>query len=161
MTKMPDQNEFGDTATANVAPQNGSDTAHIWRSKLIDKFAQCERELRLIYGAETSVYVPLKQLAITISKRIASASHPAKQNVKLDGLITQLLPLIELRGEIAHAQLMEPDGLEARDVLLAPVVGHSQYYSKIIYITSEQRREAYSTISRIANQLQQRRLSLA
>jgi hypothetical protein len=83
-------------------------TAHVFRSKLLDKFAQIEASVLAYLLANQSklgAAAPLGQKMTALRKYIDDGIMPAKPSKKLAALLTKLAPLAQLRSSIVHAAI--------------------------------------------------------
>jgi hypothetical protein len=85
-------------------------SAHVFRSKLLDKFAQIEGYVLDYLTANQSklaAAASLGQKTTALRKCIDKGVMPAKTGKKLAALMTKLAPLAQLRSSIVHS-IIEP-----------------------------------------------------
>jgi hypothetical protein len=121
---------------------------HLWRSKFIDKCAKCEREIRRLSNVSNDGRAFLKAMT---EKLLMDSTDD--ENQALTKHLTQLLPLVDLRGEIAHSELLrvEADTQNAA-VFQNANFSHAQF-EKHLVISAEQRRSALQIAGSVAGQL--------
>lgn len=87
------------TLEPSASSINGIDQIHIWRSKFLDYSARIETRLRLLHNfrsPKSDNFLQFKSLATTVKAENSSC-------LKLAETIDELMPLIELRAELAHS----------------------------------------------------------
>ena len=135
------------------------DKAHIWRSKFIDQASKCEGDLRLIYAAtHPDAKIPsFKAMAETLS---ATTSLNDAQNKRLAKLCKALLPLIDLRANVAHSEI----GIATIDdepmITLANANGRLNQGKLYLALSDEERTASHKEMSTLANQLNQFRATM-
>jgi hypothetical protein len=121
---------------------------HLWRSKFFDKASRCERELRRLLALPANDKSHFKVMA---EKLIATKKDEKKS--ALPRLVDELIPLIELRAELAHSHFVGFSGTESTDAMFENASFSHIHFSKYTVLTNEQRNQAYGRLSWIAGQL--------
>lgn len=139
-------------AFAAVKPMTDVDVMHIWRSKFIDKASKCETEIRRIAVTATEKKMPFKALA---EKILADRSkmETAKKSEPIVKLLDELIPLIELRAELAHSQIVHEKHNTNGFLFLRNAQSSHKHFEKIVSLTAEHRKIAYDRLSAIAGQI--------
>lgn len=141
---------------SKIIPASSLDDAgqwHIWRSKFFDKAAKCEGELRRVSGSPADAKMHFKAMAEKIlSTNRAAKSKPDKNEVLIK-LLEELIPLIELRAELAHSHFVCATGLETGVAMLKNANFSHVHYDKLTVLTGEQRKKAYDRLASITGQL--------
>lgn len=141
------------------AGENPKDTAHIWRSRYFDQSARCEARLRKI--------IELKRPRDQVPHQFKAVALAVKQigledtnDEKLAVVVDELLPLIELRAQLAHSvmRLMTIDGNQY--VTFANADGDQEYGQKVVMLTIDQRNNALKKLSNISERLKRIRNSV-
>ena len=91
--------EMTKITAANAADEE--ERVHIWRSKFFDKASKCERELRRILDLPNNDKSHFK----TMAEKILNDDKNKKKS-PLTKLVNELIPLIELRAELAHSHFV-------------------------------------------------------
>jgi hypothetical protein len=139
---------------------NPKDEAHIWRSRYFDQSARCEARLRKI--------VELKRPKDQVPHQFKAVALTAKQigledtnDEKLAIAVDELMPLIELRAQLAHSvmRLMTIDGNQL--VTFANAGGDQEYGQKVVMLTIDQRSNALKKLSNISERLKRIRNSFS
>jgi hypothetical protein len=135
------------------------DKAHIWRSKFIDQASKCEAELRLIYGkTHPAAKVPAFK---TMAETICTATMLTDgQNKRLAKLCQSLLPLIELRANVAHSEIGIAHIEEQQMITLANANGRLSHGRLFLALSDAEQKSAQKEMASLANQLSQFRSSL-
>ena len=94
--------------TGNIMDELGQ--LHIWRSKFFDKAAKCERELRRLSLSPATDKTHFKVMAEKIL-----TTKSAKEKI-LVNLVEELIPLIDLRAELAHSHFVGFTNTDTRNV---------------------------------------------
>lgn len=131
------------------------DYAHIWRSKFIDMSAKCEGQLRRILEISANSPAQYRQMAKAVLKEVEDKAKPTKQDKQLAKICAELLPLIDLRAEIAHSQLSHFTSDNEHYSGWANAKQSHSHFSKMTLLTKEQQDSAYVKLASIANQLSQ------
>lgn len=121
---------------------------HIWRSKFFDKASKCERELRRILELPNNDKSHFK----TMAEKILTEEKNKKKS-PLTNLVDELIPLIELRAELAHSHFVGLDAGNNNDALFDNACLTHVHFRKLMAISAEQRANTYSRLSWIAGQL--------
>ncbi|MBK8373876.1 hypothetical protein [Sphingorhabdus sp.] len=137
---------------AAVEPLNDVDAMHIWRSKFVDKASKCETEIRRIAVAVGDKKMPFKALAekILADRRKIESGKKSEPIVKL---LEELVPLIELRAELVHSQIVNEKHSKNGFLFLSNAQGSHAHFDRIVSLTAEQRKIAYDRIATIAGQM--------
>ena len=139
-------------AFAAVEPINDVDAMHIWRSKFIDKASKCEAEIRRIAVSDSDKKLPFKALAEKILAERAK-TESGKKSEPLVKLLEELIPLIELRAELAHSQIVNEKHNANGFLFLRNAQSSHKHFDKIVSLTAEHRKIAYDRLSSIAGQM--------
>lgn len=126
---------------------------HIWRSKFFDKAAKCESELRRLSDSPADAKMHFKAMAEKILSTSRAAKTKPEKNEVLIKLLEELIPLIELRAELAHSHFVCATGLETGVAMLKNANFSHIHYDKLTVLTGEQRKKAYDRLASIAGQL--------
>jgi hypothetical protein len=143
---------------SKIIPANGLDDAgqwHIWRSKYFDKAAKCEGELKRLSGSPTDAKMHFKAMAEKILSTNKSGKTKSEKNETLIKLLDELIPLIELRAELAHSHFVRATGQESGLAMLKNANFSHVHFDKLTVLSSDQRRKAYDRLASIAGQLAQ------
>jgi hypothetical protein len=120
---------------------------HVWRSKFFDKAAKCERELRRISLSPATDKTHFKVMA----EKILTANK-AKDKI-LTKLIEELIPLIELRAELAHSDFFGFVVTDTRHAMFQNACFSHTHFEKLTVLSDDQRKKAYDRLASIAGQL--------
>ena len=131
---------------------NDTDAMHLWRSKFIDKASKCEGEIRRIASKPADKKMPFKALAEKIlAERIMLEA--GKKSEPLVKLLEELLPLIDLRAELAHSQIVSESRGATGYLFLRNAQSSHKHFEKIVSLTLDHRKVAYDRMSSIAGQI--------
>jgi hypothetical protein len=120
---------------------------HIWRSKFFDKAAKCERELRRLSLAPPNDKTHFKVMA----EKILTANKA--KNKTLSSLVEELIPLIDLRAELAHSHFVGFANTDTRHAMFQNACFSHIHFEKVTVLSDEQRKKAYDRMASIAGQL--------
>ena len=123
--------EMTKITAANSADEE--ERIHIWRSKFFDKASKCERELRRILDLPND--------------------DKNKKKSPLTKLVNELIPLIELRAELAHSHFVGFGAGSENSALFDNACLTHPHFRKLMAISEEQRVKTYQRLSWIAGQL--------
>ena len=141
----------------SISPNGNSheslDLLHIWRSKFLDKSAKCERDLKRLTLSSTDAKLPYKALAEKVLATQQAGKTKAEKNESLIKLLQELLPIIELRAELAHSQLVNTSFADADFAMFQNANCSHPHFDKITVLSSEQRKKVYGRLAWIAGQL--------
>ncbi len=157
---------MNEMSSSFAAPQEVTDTpasftiddAHIFRSKLIDKFAQVETWMNCKFGKlspDIGGKRPLGQKLDAIRKLAEQAEPKLKNPARILKLLDQLQPYADLRGELAHSTLSMLNTEQQGTVLIyknANDAGHSTV-KKSGRLTSGQMKHYLNRTEQICDQL--------
>ncbi len=132
-----------------------TDQCHIWRSKFIDKASKCETELKRLSANQQDAKLHFKGMAEKILAKNEAGKTKADKNEFLIRLLEELIPLIELRAEIAHSQLLSVSATSAELAMFQNANCMHTHFDKLTVLSAEQRKRAYDRLSSIAGQLAQ------
>ena len=121
---------------------------HIWRSKFFDKASKCERELRRILALPANDKTHFKMMA----EKLLTSKKPDK-NTPLAKLVEELIPLIELRAELAHSHFVGFGRDQATVAFFENACFTHVHFKKLTVLSEDQRKKAYDRLSSIAGQL--------
>lgn len=141
---------------SKIVPSSSSDDAnqwHIWRSKFFDKSSKCEGELRRLSGSSADAKMHFKAMAEKILSTDRSGKTKSEINEVLIKLLEELIPLIELRAELAHSHFVCTTGHDAGVAMLKNANFSHIHYDKLTVLTGEQRKKTYDRLASIAGQL--------
>lgn len=138
--------EMTKITAANAADED--ERIHIWRSKFFDKASKCERELRRILNLPNNDKSHFK----TIAEKILTDDKNKKKS-PLTKLINELIPLIELRAELAHSHFVGFGAGNENSALFDNACLTHPHFRKLMAISEEQRVKTYQRLSWIAGQL--------
>ncbi len=127
---------------------------HLWRSKFFDKASRCERELRRLLALPANDKSHFKVMA----ERLMATKKDDKK-CALYKLVDELIPLIELRAELAHSHFVCFSGTESTDAMFENASFSHIHFSKFTVITNERRKHTYDRVCWIAGQLAKTDLS--
>jgi hypothetical protein len=128
------------------------DDAHIWRSKYFDQSARCEARLRkIIELRHPRDAVPHQFKAVALAAKQIGLEEPRDEKLIL--AVEELIPLIELRAQLAHSvlRLMTIDGNQF--VTFANAGGDQEFGQKVVMLTLEQRTNALKKLANISERL--------
>jgi hypothetical protein len=128
------------------------DEAHIWRSKYFDQSARCEARLRkIIELARPNDAVPHQFKAVALVVKQIGLEEPKDQRMVL--VVDELVPLIELRAQLAHSvmRMMTIDGNQY--VTFANAGGDQEYGQKVVMLTADQRANALKKLANLSDRL--------
>ena len=128
------------------------DEAHIWRSKFINKSAKCEAELRRLLKMAPTSRLHFKVMAENLlsSQKDANAKNSKGNNLK--NLLEELIPLIELRAELAHSIFIDGQHQDGSILLKNANFAHA-HFDKLTFISADMRKKTYDRLSWIVGQL--------
>jgi transketolase len=135
---------------------NGSEELnqlHIWRSKFLDKTAKIEGELKRLARSSTDAKLQFKALAEKLLATQNAGKTKAEKNDHLIKLLQELLPIIELRAELAHSQLINAGNADSGLAMFKNANCIHPHFDRITVISSDQRKKAYDRLAWIAGQL--------
>ncbi len=142
-----------------MPPKTALDKAHIWRSKFIDQASKCETELRWIYAkTHPAAKVPAFK---TMAETFCSATFLTDgQNKRLAKLCQSVLPLIELRANVAHSEIGIAMIDDQQMITLANANGRFAKGRLLLALSDEEQKSAQKEMASVANQLSQFRATL-
>jgi transketolase len=142
-----------ETSIAAATGLSKLDQEHLWRSKFIDKSAKCEAELRRLSQSVSDSKMHFKAMT---EKVIASQKDSKTKHLKSDTLLKlleELIPLIELRAELAHSHFLDSVSSDAGYAILKNANFSHIHFDKLTVISSDQRKKSYDRLSSITGQL--------
>jgi hypothetical protein len=127
---------------------------HIWRSKFIDKCAKCEAQLRRLAQLDNSKKIHFKTLADELLSNAKKGKNTAQKSSQISDWISELLPLIDLRAELAHSHLLVEDQNSIGGTAAFQNANFTHtHFQRIILISADQRKHAYDRLAWITGQL--------
>jgi hypothetical protein len=126
---------------------------HIWRSKYFDKAAKCEGELKRLSGSPADAKMHFKAMAEKILSTQNAGKTKSDKNETLIRLLDELIPLIELRAELAHSYFVCATGQESGIAMLKNANFSHIHFDKLTVLTNDKRKKAYDRLASIAGQL--------
>lgn len=126
---------------------------HIWRSKFFDKAAKCEGELRRLCRSPADGRMHFKAMAEKILSTNRAGKTKLEKNEALIKLLEELIPLIELRAELAHSHFVCATGFETGVAMFKNANFSHVHYDKLTVLTGDQRKKTYDRLASIAGQL--------
>jgi hypothetical protein len=133
------------------------DDAHVWRSKIVEKCAMAERAIVALLskrGIDTGGKAPLSQKIEKLRKIVGDA--PAKRSDRtLRQTLDELVPLAELRSELAHSTtaLAVIDG--ERFIILRNAGDKHPEVDRRVVIAIDKMNEISRRLNAVANRLKQ------
>jgi hypothetical protein len=132
-----------------AASVSAIDQVHIWRSKFLDYSARCETRLRLLHHLQS----PSNEAFLQI-KSLALAVKAAKQNsTKLAEAIDELLPLIELRAELAHSAVTLLNVNTQQTAVFVNAANKAPFGRNALMLDQDDRDNALKKIKKVAEHL--------
>ena len=125
------------------------DQVHIWRSKFLDYSARCETRLRVLHtnnSQKSEIFLQIKALA-------ASVKSEGKGCLKLTSAIDELMPLIELRAELAHSVVTLLNFNSQQTAVFVNADNKSRYGRHALILGVDEREAALKKIKNIAERL--------
>jgi hypothetical protein len=141
----------------DAKPVVAHDEAHKWRSKIVDKSAEVERQvLRLLHACcgKWQRKAPLSQKIEALKRSIAEAASPISVT-KVAPLLERLQPLSELRSELVHSTLSITDMDGQSIVILWNASDDQETDLRRVVLTFDRLRRCHWELSDIANSLRQ------
>lgn len=124
------------------------DKIHIWRSKFFDKTSKCERELRRLLALPSNDKSHFKVMAEKVI-----AANMGEKKTSLTKLVEELIPLIELRAELAHSHFVGLNEGETSDAMFDNACFTHKHFKRLAVLSHDQRKNAFDRLSWIAGQL--------
>jgi hypothetical protein len=125
---------------------------HLRKSKYLCKAAKCEAELRRLAATPADAKLHFKALAEKFRTTNGTAKKVAL-NAQSDKLLEELLPLIDLRSELAHSCFHANVGLDPDNILIKNAQDQSIHFEKVTLLSADAFKKAYDRLSWIAGQL--------
>lgn len=141
---------------SKIIAANGTDDAgqwHIWRSKFFDKAAKCEGELKRLSGSAADAKLHFKAMAEKILSTNKAGKTKLEKNEALIKMLEELIPLIELRAELAHSHFVCATDLDAGLAMFKNANSSHIHFDRLTVLSGEQRKKAYDRLASIAGQL--------
>jgi hypothetical protein len=126
---------------------------HIWRSKYFDKCAKCECELKRLSASSVDAKMHFKAMAEKILSSNKAGKTKLEKNESLIKLLEELIPLIDLRAELAHSHFVCTTGFTDGVAMLQNANFTHIHFDKLTVLSAEQRKRAYDRLASIAGQL--------
>ena len=141
--------------TRIVAATSMDETAqlHVWRSKFFDKAAKCEAELKRLSASSADAKLHFKVMAEKLLNSSKNNKLKAAKDEALIRLIEELVPLIELRAELAHSHFIKTANQDHGLAMLKNANFSHMYFDRITVLSAEQRKRAYDRLASIAGEL--------
>jgi hypothetical protein len=125
---------------------------HLRKSKFLCKAAKCEAELRRLAATPADSKLHFKALAEKL-RATKPAAKQAPSNTPSDKILEELLPLIDLRSELAHSYIYANHGLDPDKILIKNAQDRHLHFEKVTLLSAEEFKNAYDRLSWIVGQL--------
>ena len=126
---------------------------HVWRSKFFDKSAKCEAELKRLSASPADAKLHFKVMAEKLLTTSKNNKLKVAKDEALIRLIEELVPLIELRAELAHSHFINSANQDHGLAMLKNANFFHVHFDRITVLSAEQRKKAYDRLASIAGQL--------
>ena len=127
------------------------DHVHVWRSKFLDYSARCETRLRLLHHMHSSNgggFLQIKALALAVKAEQLGCP-------KVTEAIDELLPLIELRAELAHSVVTLLHTTSPPVAVFINATSRTAFGKSALLLDQGDRDKALKKIRKISEQLKQ------
>ena len=143
--------------SASPAPNLTHEVAHIWRSRIVDKFADAERQvLRLskLAGGHAPAKALFSQKVDGLLSRLDGKTGPVRAS-KVRPLLEKLAPMAVLRSELVHLTLSvaKIEGEQAVVVRYSAEEPATEDHRKVL--TLPKMKSCHAELSNIVNGLRQ------
>lgn len=146
-------NQFGER------PISAADQGHIWRSRLLDAFADLESNVIKLLAKGKGPFLPasapLGQKIEALKELDMNQPLPKNCKPKLAAICAEIMPMLEVRANIVHAKLVMCDGDGIQYAKFCNTMNCDKPYPEIRMLSGDDFDAFNKSIHRMSNQLRQ------